>query len=157
MTSHLPTLGTFSYCSPPDSKSLWFYCQGGSGWDSQRLAGDMGQRILRVDEFTTHGGRPKEEGKSSTRWDSSLPPRLKLSQVKESHIFSGAEVEWLFLWCWLKVKIWMTNAPVEFFAVGWGLQEKKGCLHTLLIQVLKEKPIQCLNISSNGKSICLKP
>lgn len=26
-----------------------------------RLAGDMGQRLLRVDVFTSHGGRPKEK------------------------------------------------------------------------------------------------
>lgn len=134
VTSHLPTPGACSYCSPPaDSKSLWFYCQGGSRRDSQslgRLAGDMGQRIIRVEVFTSHGGQPKEEGKSSTRWDSSLPSlRLKLCQCYISSVTwcrwgrevvsvvlsEGKDLPWGQQWQMHLLKL---------LAVGCGLREK---------------------------------
>lgn len=48
----------------------------------------------------------------------------------------------------------MTNAPVETFG-SWLWAPGKGCLHTLLIQVLKENPFKIFPIMEKG--ICLKP
>lgn len=126
MTSPLPTPGASSYCSPPaHSKSLQFYCQGGSRRDLQsdgRPAGDMGQRILRVDVFTSHGGQPKEEGKCSTRWDSSVPSsRLKLCQDKKS-IFPQ--------WCrpgWAVVSVVLSEST----DLPWGQQWRMHLLQLL--------------------------
>ncbi len=99
VTSHLPTPRASSYCSSlADSKSLWFYCQGGSQSEG-RLAGDMGQRFLRGDVFTGPGGHQKKKEKSSTRWGSSLPSTKAI--FLQWHNVS--EVEWLCLWCWVEV------------------------------------------------------
>lgn len=46
------------------------------------FTGDMGQRLLRVDVFTSHGGRPKERGKKG------------LTRLKLCHIYIVTGCHW---------------------------------------------------------------